>query len=607
MAHGRVVGLAGARRGCVALWHTSKISPPCPPAADSGVTAGKPSKGHNFMLDSPPNQTDPPSAPLPLTEANDAADSRESRPATPLSSNRRVVRAAVIIALGNIIQRLLGMGREVVKANLFGASGLLSAYNVAALVPMTLYQLIVGGEMVTSSLVPVFSDYASARGTAEEVANRRTDLWQVVSTVLSLATVLLLLVVLLVELFAPQVAWLVGAHNFDDPALYAITVDLMRLAMPAVLFLSLSSIITAVLYALQRFTLPAFTVAAFNGTIIIIALLRPTEIDSLVWGLLVGSMLMVLLQLPALRDARLRWNFNWRHPAVRRIVRLYLPIVGVLIVNQAVIWISYRLAIQTGDASITYMQYATTLYQLPLGLVVMGLSIATLPMLAQQAQDDPRGFKQTLSQGLRLVLTLILPATFGLFALAEPIVALLFEHGQFLPQDTIITAQVLRVYLLGLTFAAVDQMLIYASYARKDTWRPALVGVVSLGFYLLVALFLLEPLGLLSLMAADASKHFLHTLLMMGVMYFHIGSMRGLGIGRVLWKSLLAAVATGASAFLVYEGLLGLWIGSASATLMARLALVIIPASVGVGVFVFFAWVLKMEEAKSLPRLLRRR
>jgi putative peptidoglycan lipid II flippase len=546
------------------------------------------------MLEPTSNQSEPP---LPNGGGGDEG--------TPLSQNRRVMRAAVIIALGNITQRLLGMAREVVKANLFGASGLLSAYNVAVLVPMTLYQLIVGGEMVTSSLVPVFSEYASNQGTAVDIAKRRQDLWLVVSTVLSLAIFVLTIVVLLGMVFAPQIAWLVGAHQFDDPELYAVTVDLMRLAMPAVLFLSVSSIITAVLYALQRFTLPAFTVAIFNAVIIIVALLNPTQIESLVWGLLIGSVLMVVLQLPALRDARLRWNLNWRHTAVRRIIKLYLPIIGVLIVNQAVIWISYRLAIQTGDASITYMQYATTLYQLPLGLVVMGLSIATLPMLAQQALDDPLGFKQTLSQGLRLVLTLILPATFGLFALAQPIVALLFEHGRFLPADTLITAQVLRVYLLGLTFAAVDQMLIYAAYARKDTRRPALVGVISLGVYLAIALLLLEPLGLLSLMAADAAKHMVHTALMMGVIYQHIGSLRGFGIGSVLGKSLIASALTGLAAWGVYILLQDA--GFTAPTFFNQLLLVILPGGVGVGMFIAMVWLLNMEEAKSIPQLLRRR
>ena len=102
-------------------------------------------------------------------------------------------------------------------------------------------------------------------------------------------------------------------------------------------------------------------------------------------------------------------------------------------------------------------------------------------------------FKQTLADGLRLVITLILPATAGLFALAVPIVALLFEHGEFTAADTATTALVLRVYLIGLPFAAVDQMLVFASYARKDTWRPALVGVISIVIYSITAVLLLRP------------------------------------------------------------------------------------------------------------------
>src|SRR5690606_21601993 len=112
-------------------------------------------------------------------------------------------------------------------------------------------------------------------------------------------------------------------------------------------------------------------------------------------------------------------------------------------------------------------------------------------------------FMHTLGEGIRLVCVLILPATAGLFALAGPVVALLFEHGQFTAGDTAMTAQVLRYYLFGLPFAAVDQMLVFASYARKDTLRPALVGVVSIVVYVLVAALLLEPYGLLSLMIAD--------------------------------------------------------------------------------------------------------
>lgn len=190
-----------------------------------------------------------------------------------LGEDSGVVKAAAVLAAGNVISRVLGLAREVVKSNLYGASPLLAAYTVAALVPMTLFNLISGGEMVSSSLVPVFSDFADKE--------KRAELWRLGSAVLTLATCVLAAIVLLVELFAEQVAWLAGARNFSDPALFQVTIDLMRLATPAVLFLSVASVLSGLLYALKRFTFPAFTGAVFNGTIVVIALLRPDEIVSL--------------------------------------------------------------------------------------------------------------------------------------------------------------------------------------------------------------------------------------------------------------------------------------------------------------------------------------
>ncbi|MFW5940505.1 MAG: murein biosynthesis integral membrane protein MurJ [Chloroflexota bacterium] len=526
-----------------------------------------------------------------------------------LDEENGVVRAAAVLAAGNVASRVLGMAREMVKANLFGASGLLSAFEIAAYVPTTLFDLIIGG-MVNSSLVPVFSEYAAKE--------RRAELWAAVSTFLSVATVALLLVVLVVELFAPQVAWLLGAYNLEDTSLTTVAIRLTRLAAPAVLFLSLSSILTGALYALKRFALPAFTAAIFNGTIVVVALLRPEHIDSLVYGLLLGSILQVVLQLPALRDARLRWNLNWRHPVIYRILRLYAPIVAGLVVNQAGIFVGINLATrathatltplgvpfaaQTGDASLTYMRYATTLYQFPLGLVVTALSIAILPTLSQQALGALSRFKQTLAEGIRLVLALILPAAVGLFALAFPIVSLLFEHGQFTNLDTHITGWVLRVFLFGLPFAAVDQMLIFASYARKDTLRPAIVGVASILVYVGVAVALLRPLGLLSLMVADAIKHVTHTLLMTRVLQSQIGGLRGEGISRSAAKSLLAALTTGVAAYAVAD-LAGPY---APGGLLGQLAVVLAAGLGGLAAFVTMVRLLKISEARSLRQILRR-
>ncbi len=543
------------------------------------------------------------------TDLSPTATEQSQAPLT-LGDDPGIVRAVAILAVGNVASRIFGLMREIVKSNMFGTSDLLAAYTLAVLVPRTLLDLISGGEMVSSSLVPVFSDYASKE--------KRQELWQLASAFLSLATAILIVIVLFIEFFAPQIAWLTGARNFENQDLFIVTVDLMRLAAPAILFLSVASILTGVLLSLKRFTLPAFTTAVFNATIVIVALLRPDKITSLVWGLLLGSLLQVLMQLPGLRDGRFQLTLNWRHPAIRRIVILYTPIVAGLVVNQIAIWISYNLAITTGDNSVTFMGYATTLYQFPLGLIVTALTVATLPTLSRLAtayrtaveEEDPdaanklNDYKATLAGGLRLVIVLGLPAAIGLFVLARPIISLLFEHGAFTSEDTDITTRVLRIYLFGLGFAAVDQMLVFASYARKDTWRPALVGVISITIYTIVAIILLEPLGLFSLMVADAIKHMVHTVIMLLIFQRQLGGLGGFGITISLVKSLVATALTGLAAFAVASLLEPIL---PTQSFLGRLILVVSAGVAGLLAYLAAIFALDIKDAKSILFLVWRR
>jgi putative peptidoglycan lipid II flippase len=516
-------------------------------------------------------------------------------PPDSISQDKRLVKAAGILAMGNVASRVLGLGREMVKAYLFGSSGILSAYETAVLIPNSLFDLIIGG-MVNSALVPVFSDYAS-----EE---KREELWSVVSSVMTLAAVVLLVLIGFVELFTPQAAWLAGAVNFTDVELTDVSMRLMRLAAPAVFFLSLASILTGVLFALKRFTLPAFVGAVFNGTIVVVALLRPENVSSLVYGMLIGGVLQIVLQLPALRGAKIRFKFDPTHPAIKRIVWLYAPILAGIIVNQMAIFFAYNLANRTGDSSLTYMRYATTLYQFPLGLVVTALSIATLPTLSQQASGKLAIFKRTMADGIRLVMALILPATAGLFALATPIIILLFQRGEFNAADTIRTAEVLRVFLFGMPFAALDQMLVFASYARKDTWRPALVGVISILIYSFVAWALLDRLGLLSLMVADAVKHVVHTALMLLILQRQLGGLRGHGVTSIVLKSLLASLLTGLTAYGVAMGLqTNLPIGG----LLASVVVVGGAGLAGVLVYAGMARLLNISDVQAMVSLISKK
>ena len=452
-------------------------------------------------------------------------------------AGRGIAGAAGIIALGNVVSRVLGLVRVTVIADLFGATGLVSAYQIAATVPTMIYDLLIQG-MLSSALVPVFSEYATAR--------MKEELWRIVSVVLSLTAVALGLFVVLLELLAPQVAWLLGGGFGAE--LQTVATASIRIVVPAVLLLGLSGVVTGLLYTLKRFTYPAFGAAVFNVGIILGALFlnRPLGIYSLVVGTVLGAGLQLAIQLPGLRGTRLSFSLDLSHPGLRRIALLYTPIVLGLVISQIQVAVDRNLASRTGEQSIAWMQNATHLIQFPHGLVAVAISLAVLPTLSQlSATADWTGYRRTLAMGLRMVVVFIFPATVGLFIMAKPIIALIFEHGAFTTYDTAWTALALRCYLLGLVFAAVDWPLNYAFYARQDTLTPASVGVLSVFVYLIVALSL-KPLGMIGLVLADSAKHTAHALTMLVLLHRRVGSLRGHAVGATTFKAALASAVMGA-------------------------------------------------------------
>jgi putative peptidoglycan lipid II flippase len=518
----------------------------------------------------------------------------------PPAETAGLARAAGVISLGNIASRILGLVRETVKADFFGAGGAVDAFNVAAVVPTMLYDLLVGG-MVSSALVPVFSEY--------DAQERREALWSLVSVLLSIVAVVLAVTIILLELFAPQVAFLLSSGS--KPEVLALTARLLRITGPALLFLSLSGVLSGLLYALKRFSYPAMTAAAFNAAIVAVTLIlgRRVGIAAMAFGLLLGATVQVALQLPGLRDARLRFRLNWKHPGLRRIGALYVPIVlGLLLDVLFSRPISYNLASRTGEGGISWMNYATTLIQFPHGLVATAVSIAILPTLsAHAAMENREGadrFRATLAQGLRLVIVLIIPASVGLLVLTTPTIALLFEHGDFGVADTGMTAWALRLYLIGLPFAAVDLLLVFAFYARQDTLTPALIGAYSIAVYLAVAVLLLPHLGLFSLMVADSVKHILHTGVSALILRRRLGRLAEHRVGRTLALTTVASAAMGLAAFGVLRLVRVALPGSRA---VAEVMAVVGPGIVGAALYVGLVTAFGIDEVRLMWGVIRRR
>lgn len=518
----------------------------------------------------------PPSAPRPQREAG-------------------LVRSAGILGLGNIASRVIGLAREAIAANLFGSTGPYSAFVIASAVPTMIYDLLVGGAL-SAALVPVFSEYARPE--------RRAELARVAGTILTVIALIMVLVLALLELLAGPLANLLG--DFADPALQGILTDSLRVIAPAIVIFGLSGGVTALLYALKRFNRTAVAAAVFNLGIVIAAPLLAGVIDvyALSVGVVLGSILQLSVLAPALRDLRLRPTLALNHPAVRRILRLYLPIALGLVITQVQIGVDRRWASAAGEQAAGWMRYATTLIQLPLGLVPVAVSLAALPGLSQRAAaDDWAGFRALFGRGLRLVLVLLIPAAVGLWALAEPVIRLLFQHGQFEPYDTYWTAYALRLYLIGLLFAGVDFLLNYTFYARQNTRTPALVGVISIGFYFVAALLLKGPLGFLGLVLADSIKQFGHAAIMTLLLLRSVGRLRGERVLSTLAKALLAALLMGGAV-----SQLATWLGAyAPDGKSGELLVVGLAGGVGFLLYVALLWLLRTPEVAGLASAIRKR
>ncbi len=546
-------------------------------------------------------------------------DSPESRQETEIG----VARATGLLALGNVSSRVLGLAREVTLANLFGATAAIDAFNVAIIAPRALYDLLIAGH-VNSAIIPVLSEVAARDG--------QRELWRLFSALLSVATVLLALLLLLLELFAPQVVSLFGGGGLE-PQTFALATALLRLTAPALLFLGWFSLFAGALYALRLFLWPAFAGAIFNAGIVLVtlALVPPPQVLSRVtatgvdWvrarpeeaimvaalGWLVGALLQMALQLPGLWQARLQLQLVWRHPALRQIARLYAPVMVSLVLDALVIRaVSYNLATRSpqGAGALGYMAWATTLTQFPQGLVATAISLAILPTLSRQAAQMTgaarSAFRDTLGLGLRLAITLILPATTALFVLATPVIMLLFEHGAFTAADTAVTATALRLYLPGLPFAALDLLLVYAFYARQDTLTPALVGALSLGIYMLVAIALFPTLGLFSLMIADSVKHVVHAMVCGVILARRVEGLGRQGLGATLGKSGLASLLTGLAVWLLLPPLTQRVGGSGT---LPELLLLLVSGGLYALAFAALAWALRLRELRWLWGLVTQR
>ena len=458
---------------------------------------------------------------------------------------RRLARSTAVFSVATGISRVLGLVREMVSAYYFGVTGAINAFTVAIQIP-NLVRALLADAALSGAFVPVFSDLLEK--------GERKRAWRVASTLFWLALLGLGAITAVFILLAPLVLKPFGnpGGNFD------LAVSLSRILFPIVVLLGLSGIIVGILNTYEHFAAPALAPVAWNLVIILGLVLGIPRIESadaqlyLYAGVVVlGTLVQLLLPVPWLRglDGRLTLVLDWRDPAVKRVLTLMLPVtltIGLINVSAVVdtLFASRLLDPELAPAAI---DKAFRLYMLPQGMFSVAVTVVLFPTLSRlAARGDAPGLRRSLDGGIRQIAFLLIPSALVTIVLAEPIVRLVYQRGEFTSADTTVVAQCLQAFSIGLVFNGWMLILTRGFYAVQTNWLPT---AVALGVVGLNAVFdaLFYRLGIWGIPLATSVVNVVGTVTLVVLMRRRIGfaSVRdsGRSIARISAASVLGAVA----------------------------------------------------------------
>jgi putative peptidoglycan lipid II flippase len=515
------------------------------------------------------------------------------------SANRQIARAAGVVMAAFVLSNLIGMVRGILILKAFDAGAEMDSFNTASRLSETLFNLVAGGALA-SAFVPTFTGFLTRK--------EQKEAWHLASSVANLVLLILIIVSAVLAIFAPFVVQLLAPGFVSDPAKMAMTVHLLRLILPSVVIFGISGLVMGILNANQIFLFPALAPSMYSlGLIFGVLFLAPSMgISGLAWGTIIGASLHLLVQLPSLIRifGRYQFTLGLRFSAVHEVIRLMLPrLVGAGIV-QLNFLVNNNLASWQPEGSQTAITYAFTLMLMPQALIAQTIAIASLPTFsAQVALSKLNEMRSSLAATLRAVILLSLPASIGLVMLRKPLIALLYQRGEFTAHSTEMFAWALLWYAAGLVGHCIVEVVSRAFYALHDTRTPVMIGVAAMSLNILFSLIftgLFSQLGWAphgGLAFANSLATALETVGLLYLMRRRLTGLDGSRIWQAVWQGGAAVVGMGV--------VLGFWMW-----IMAEgpLWLLVIGAAVlGVLVYAGLLALLRVRETGLLADVIKRR
>jgi putative peptidoglycan lipid II flippase len=406
-----------------------------------------------------------------------------------LTDKKHILKSASIISLVTVVSRVLGYVRDQRITLLLGTTLSADAYVLAYRIPNLFRRLVAEGSM-TASFIPVFSGFMQEKSKEEvwDFANRLFWTLALVAAVISI----------LGMVFSPAVVQLFSGPNVArDQA-----VDLNRIIFPYLFFIALAALAMGILNCFHIFGLPAATPVMLNIATILFSVgivwhHFKDAATSLAVGVLVGGVLQFLIQVPSLVRKGMKFSFgiSFSHPAIREVARLMIPRLFGIGIGQINLLIDtkFATAARMPAGSLAALYVADRVMELVLGGYAIAVATAILPMMSHQAAaKDYESLKKTLSFSVRIVAFITIPAALGLMVLREPIIRVLFQHGQFVAASTRLTARALLYYAIGLPALATVKLVVPAFYSTKDTKTPVVVASISLVINIVLNILFLQ-------------------------------------------------------------------------------------------------------------------
>jgi putative peptidoglycan lipid II flippase len=400
------------------------------------------------------------------------------------TADRQITRAAGVVMVGMALSSVTGLVTTMMVSHAFGTSAELDAFYAANRLTEILFNLMAGGALA-SAFIPTFTDFLTRKD--------HMGAWRLASSIANLLFILLSFVAVLASFAAPWLVRNVLAPGFEDQALINLTVLLLRVMLISSVVFGISGLLMGILNAHHSFALPALAPAFYRiGWMLGIWFLVPRMgIHGLAWGVVLGSLLHLLIQIPGLRNLKMQYDpiLNIKDPSVRQVGRLMGPrLVGVAVV-QINFLVNTIIASTQPEGSLSAINLAFTLMIMPQAVIAQATGIAALPTFSQQvSRGNLNEMRTSLANTLRSVLFLSLPASLGLILLRKPLVSLLLQRGAFDIDSTEKVSWALLWYAAGLVGHSLLEIVVRAFYAMKDTRTPVIVGAIAMSLNVIYSL-----------------------------------------------------------------------------------------------------------------------